>query len=323
MNPNSSRSTSPKIVWINLLKPHGHCYKWLSPAKPTTMHIKAYRIANLIIAAIWLAAIAMPADARNYYVSETQGTVEIRGWEKGIIKKNPNLKRWHWMPITANYNHMKPVAPTKKPWKVQRVLRKAPVDRRFQKPRYMRMNHASLPTARNCDGSMRRNPNVSNPLVTHDVDGALRARDVAAKLQMQRTQAQLATRDVNAGLYMPVVRGQYRLAKHEAAGYLAHKKTDVKLATHDLNGQLGNRAVAGKLASKNVDGRLISQNVSAALASRTVSAEMVTPIERRYEFDYRGPAGGFDDTPVLTCGYQSVRSGVKATLSKRKPQHKF
>jgi|JYMV01.1.fsa_nt_gi hypothetical protein len=324
MNPKSSLRSDPKISGINLLMPQWRCYKWLSPSCSRKMNIT--RIAYILVSLASMAISAIPAEARSYYVRETQGTVEIRGWEKGIIKKNPNLKRWHWMPITASYNHMKPVAPSKKPWKVQRVLRKAPVDRIVQNPHYVRMNHASLPTARNNDGSMRRNPRVSNPLVTHDVDGSIRARDVEAKLRMQRTNPQLAMRDVNAGLSVPVVRGQYRLAKHEVAGYLANKKTDIKLASHDLNGQLANhavagqlanRAVAGQLASRNVDGRLISQNVAGTIASKTVSADLITPIERRYEFDYRGPAGGFDDTLVFSSGYQSVKSGVAARLAKR------
>ncbi len=317
MQTKSSRQALPKMVRINLLKPHRRCYKWLSPSRPTAMHIKAYRLASLLIAALWLASIVIPAEARNHYVRETQGTVEIRGWEKGIIKKNPNLKRWHWMPITAAYNHMKPVAPSKKPWKVYRVLRKAPPDRIVQNPHYIRMNHVSLPTARNNDGSMRRNPRVSNPLVTHDVDGSMRARDVEAKLRMQRTQPQLAMRDINAGLSLPVVRGQYRMAKHEVAGYLASRKTDIKLATHDLNGQLANRAVAGRLGnstSRNVDGRLISENVSGQMASRTTSAEMLTPIERRYDFTYRGPNEGFDDTPTFSSGMQSTSGKVTAKI---------
>jgi len=321
MLPKSSRSREAENGRINLLMPHQHCYNWLSPSCTRKMNIT--RVAHLLFSIAALAVFAIPADARSYYVRETEGTVEIRGWEKGIIKKNPNLKRWHWMPITANYNHMKPVAPAKKPWKVQRQLRKAPVDRVVQNPHYVRMNHASLPAARNGDGSMRRNPRVSNPLVTHDIDGSLRARDVEAQLRMQRTQAQLATRDTEANFSKPAVRGQYQLAKHETAGYLAHKKTDIKLVSHDLNGQLANRTVAGQLSGRSVDGRLISQNVTGSVATKTVSADLITPIERRYEFDYRGPAGGFDDTLVFSNGYQSTRAGVSARLSNKKSSRKF
>ena len=241
--------------------------------------------------------------------------VEIRGWEKSIIQKSPNLKRWHWMPITAAYNHNKPIMPSKKPWKVYRMLRKAPVDMQANNPRYMRPMHASMPSARNSDGSTRHNPRVSNPLVTHDVDGQLRARDVQAKLQMQRTQAQLATNNVDAGLSLPVVRGNYQLAKHEVAGYLSNKKTDIKLNSHDVNAQ---KAVAGQLACKNVDGRLISENVDGALSSKSVSADLMTPITRRYDFTYRGPNEGFDDTPTFKSGYQSVKSRVSAKLSSPK-----
>ncbi len=309
------RSTNTEMVRINLLMPHGRWYKWLSPSPTTTMHTQIVRIVYLFLATASLAVLSMPAEARNYYVRETKGTVEIRGWEKSIIQKSPNLKRWHWMPITAAYNHNKPIMPSKKPWKVYRMLRKAPVDMQANNPRYMRPMHASMPSARNSDGSTRHNPRVSNPLVTHDVDGQLRARDVQAKLQMQRTQAQLATNNVDAGLSLPVVRGNYQLAKHEVAGYLSNKKTDIKLNSHDVNAQ---KAVAGQLACKNVDGRLISENVDGALSSKSVSADLMTPITRRYDFTYRGPNEGFDDTPTFKSGYQSVKSRVSAKLSSPK-----
>lgn len=263
---------------------------------------------------------AVQAESRNYYVRETKGTVEIHGWEKQIIKKNPNLKRYHWMPVTASYNRNKPIVPLKKPWKVYRVLGKAPLERQFNSPRYVRPVHASMPIARNSDGSMRRNPRVTNPLVTHDVDGQLRAREVAAQLQTQRTQAQLASRNVDANLAVPSARGNYQLARHEVAGYLAHKKTDIKLASHDLNGQLANR---GQIANKGIDGRLISENVSGALASKTVSADLMTPITRRYDFTYRGPNGGFDDTPTLPSSITSINGKVTAKLKRYSRNSKF
>jgi len=320
MKPKSSRQGNPKIIRINLLKPHGRCYKWHMSRLNKIMNI--FRATYLFLAAASLVVLATPGEARNYYVRETKGTVEIRGWEKPLLKKNPNLKHWSWMPITASYNRVKPIAPSKKPWKVDRVLRKAPVERIVQVPRYMRPVHASMPVGRNNDGSMRQNPRVSNPLVVHDTSGALRSRDVAAKLQMQRTQAQLAARNVDAGLSMPVVKANYRLANHEAAGYLAAKKTDIKLVSNNLNGQLAQKGVAGRLASRSADGRLLSQNVDGALESKTVSADLITPIERRYEFDYRGPAGGFDDVPTFASGMMSSSGRVSAKI-KRNRCNKF
>lgn len=308
------------MVRINLLKPHGRCYKWHMSRLTQTMH--SNRALYLLIAATFLVAIALPSEARNYYLRETKGQVEIRGWEKPLLKKNPNLKHWNWMPITATYNRVKPIAPSKKPWKVDRRLRKAPVERMVKVARYIRPVHAAMPTARNKEGGSLQNPRVKNPLVTHDVNGALRSRDVAAKLQMQRTQAQLASRNVDAGLYMPVVKANYRLAKHEAAGYLAAKKTDINLVSNNLNGQLGQKAVSGRLASRSVDGRLLSQNVDGVLAAKTVSADLMTPIERRYEFDYRGPAGGFDDVPTFSSGMNSSSGKVSAKI-KRYRNNKF
>lgn len=308
---------------------HWRCYKWLSPTLPKPMRIKSLATAFLFTAS--LVIMTLPVEARTFYVRETQGTVKITGWQTGLVKRNPNLKRWHWNPITANYNHAKPIRPAKKPWKVNRVLRKGPYDMAARTPHYVRPNHASMPIARNSNGSASQNPRVTNPLVSHDINGQLRSRDVAARLQSQRTQGQLASRDVDASLSIPVVKANYKLANHEVAGYLAHKKTDIKLASHDLNGQLANRSVsgqlaqqsaAGQLAARSADGRLLSQNINGTVATKTVSADMLSPIARRYEFDYRGPAGGFDDTPTFPSGYQSVKSRVSAKI-KRTGSGKF
>lgn len=316
----SSRAASQKMVRINLLMPHGRCYKWHMSHLTTKMH--SNRAIFALLAAAFLVALALPSEARNYYVRETKGQVVIKGWEKPLLKKNPNLKHWNWMPITASYNRIKPIVPSKKPWKVDRRLRKAPVDRMVKVARYIRPVHAAMPTARNSEGGSLQNPRVTNPLVSHDVNGALRSRDVAAKLQMQRTQAQLATRNVDAGLSTPYVKANYRLAKHEAAGYLAAKKTDIKLVSNNLNGQLGQRAVSGRLASRSVDGRLLSQNLDGVLESKTVSADLMTPIERRYEFNYRGAAGGFDDVPTFSNGMTSSTGKVSAKI-KRYHNSKF
>lgn len=44
----------------------------------------------------------------------------------------------------------------------------------------------------------------------------------------------------------------------------------------------------------------------------------MTPITRSYDFSYRGPNGGFDDTPTFPSGYQSVKSGVSAKFTNKK-----
>ncbi|MEZ4542754.1 MAG: hypothetical protein R3C24_02490 [Cyanobacteriota/Melainabacteria group bacterium] len=43
----------------------------------------------------------------------TVGTVEIKGWQHGIVKSYPNLKNYHWNPMYANVQGMNMVRPTK------------------------------------------------------------------------------------------------------------------------------------------------------------------------------------------------------------------
>jgi hypothetical protein len=49
----------------------------------------------------------------------------------------------------------------------------------------------------------------------------------------------------------------------------------------------------------------------------------MTPITRRYDFNYRGPNEGFDDMPTFVSGYQSVKSGVSAKIRKSNRSNKF
>jgi hypothetical protein len=32
----------------------------------------------------------------------TTGSVEVKGWEHGLVKRNPNLAHWHWDPLYSN-----------------------------------------------------------------------------------------------------------------------------------------------------------------------------------------------------------------------------
>ncbi|MBC7999098.1 MAG: hypothetical protein IAF58_14205 [Leptolyngbya sp.] len=276
------------------------------------------------LAAAIFAFIAMPADARNYYVRETKGTVEIKGWEKGLLKRNPNLKRWHWNPITANYNRMKPIVPGKDPWKVARQHRK---DRSAMRPnvqRYMRPNHIGMPVARNSDGSHRQNPSVNNPLVSHGTDNAQYRHDVDARLSRQRTDTQLGMRNTNADLSW-----RNNDAHLHNNGQLARRGVDARLANHDVNGQLslnevnaqlGSRSASGKLAMRGLDGKLLSQNI-AHPSTQTVSAELVAPVVSKYSFDYRGNKElGFDDAPTFVSGSQSIKNNVYGKIAGRKYQ---
>jgi hypothetical protein len=38
---------------------------------------------------------------------ETVGTIQINGWEQGLVNNQPNLSHWHWTPIYANVQRIR------------------------------------------------------------------------------------------------------------------------------------------------------------------------------------------------------------------------
>jgi hypothetical protein len=81
----------------------------------------------------------------------TTGSVEVRGWERGLIERSPNLARWHWDPLystTQGYVTAPTVAPPlgsryPKPIHVNTVR---PPQSRSAKPTHIPFN---LPTQEN------------------------------------------------------------------------------------------------------------------------------------------------------------------------------
>lgn len=173
------------------------------------------KFSTLVIA---LAATVHPALASkdNPIVRETLGTVEMKGWEKNLVRGNPNLKHWHWNPVYSNVHCYKRVKAGPMPMKND--VRFKSLSRGHDRHVYQKPNHMAPPGGRNRDGSQRPNPEVSSNLATHDLNGQLYRQQVQAELAAKKVQAELAAKKVSAQLSTSKVNGS--LVAKDASGQL-------------------------------------------------------------------------------------------------------
>lgn len=66
---------------------------------------------TVLLAFVLLITSNLAAQAENhrrvYGLRETVGSVQISGWERGLVQSNPNLGRWHWTPMYANIQRIR------------------------------------------------------------------------------------------------------------------------------------------------------------------------------------------------------------------------
>jgi hypothetical protein len=87
--------------------------------------------------------LAMPAaSAQNYQpersVRVTTGSVQVSGWEQGIVQSNPNLSHFTWMPMSSNLQGIRKIPAGSGP------TGQAPLPPKQTGPAY---NHIPTPTA--------------------------------------------------------------------------------------------------------------------------------------------------------------------------------
>lgn len=71
---------------------------------------KAGFLATILLAVTWLAtagAGSAAAQSGRVRVTSSSEVVRYTGWEKGLIKRDPTLKHWAWIPIDSyRYHHV-------------------------------------------------------------------------------------------------------------------------------------------------------------------------------------------------------------------------
>jgi hypothetical protein len=144
---------------------------------------KAGFLATILLAVTWLlTAGAGSAAAQNGRVRVTSSSEVVRyaGWEKGLIKRDPTLKHWAWIPIDSyRYHHVA-----------------TPIASGPRKSIYVKPIHVNAVSP-----SKRRH---SNPYVHIETRSTLTNADVSARLRYgganQDGSASLAAGSVNGQL---------------------------------------------------------------------------------------------------------------------------
>lgn len=177
----------------------------------------------------------------------TVGTVEIKGWQHGIVKSYPNLKNYHWNPMYANVQGMNMVRPTK-----HSVKGKARAPQK-QQPNQKTVNKIA-------DKYVRYRPVQAKPAyVTYQ-----RPKSVYKKPVHLPAQRPVATNNTNnrtdIGLNNQKTTIGMRTGKqtNNIDGQLYHKKNEIAL---------GSPSTAANLAERRTEASLTAPQVEAALAA--------------------------------------------------------
>jgi hypothetical protein len=130
--------------------------------------------------ALCLCAGSAARAERPIVVRETTGTVEVRGWEKGLLKGNPNMKHWHWNPIYANPQGLRRIRPGSAPSAKEYRFTKS--GQRAAVKRYITANHIPLPSSRDAEG---------RTIANKDLQGSWSAKSLSANLVNKDGKARL------------------------------------------------------------------------------------------------------------------------------------
>jgi len=264
---------------------------------------------------------ARPAQATNppgrpYVTTYTAGQVEVKGWEQGILKQNPNLRHWHWDPVYANIHKYKVVHPggpprvkltsgrNRDPLSAGRPTVPPPRVSRYIKPIHVpyQLNQKAPPTF---IGTHRPPPTfVGGHRTPNTIDGT----DVNANLMQQKVEAQLAQQRLEA-----------QLAQQRVAAQLAQRRTDAQLMQKKTDARLAHEKVGAQLADRKVSAQLADRQVGASLANRDVQGKIAT-----YGSYKRSPenTGEFIDENA-SSNYVGVSNGNvygKIRAAKKHPQ---
>ena len=105
-------------------------------------------------------------------VRVTTGVMEINGWQSGLVKRNPNLSRWHWNPLyvyqqgIVGGSHKKVLPPNSKPTSQYQSTKPAE-DGHYIKPIHVPFNPKALAAVEAARGTLlekRTNEAVSGKI---------------------------------------------------------------------------------------------------------------------------------------------------------------
>ncbi|MBC8000152.1 MAG: hypothetical protein IAF58_19515 [Leptolyngbya sp.] len=133
--------------------------------------MKYRELRYLILSASLLIFSASAAQAeRPIIVRETVGTVKVQGWERNLLKGDPNLKNYHWSAIYSNPQGLKRIRPRKEGFTTSNSSKDGGSS---DVRRYFAPKHLPLPHSRDSYGRTIANPSVTGNLVSHDTQANL------------------------------------------------------------------------------------------------------------------------------------------------------
>lgn len=196
----------------------------------------------------------------------TVGTVEIKGWQHGIVKSYPNLKNYHWNPMYANVQGMNMVRPTR-----HSVQGKAKGPQK-QDPKQKTVNKIA-------DKYVRYRPVQSKPAyVTYERPKSVYKKPVHLPARMP-----VATSNTNTGTGTNIGLDQ----KKTTIGMRTGKQTN------NIAGQLYHKKTEIALGSPSTATNLIEKRAEASLAAPQVEAALAAPVTTLKYKPYKSGGGGY------------------------------
>lgn len=196
-------------------------------------------------------------------VRVTTGSVTVTGWEKSLIRGNPNLRHYQWHPITSNVQGRQPVRPVKTPDKL--YVKKHPAKRHksvYVKPKHIKTVVGEKPSQKAYKQARLPERNVVGNIHYKHIPAPERSRDT----QLSYKHAGLPERNVTGNIhYKHVEAGHYargRLADRKVAARLSQPAPESAmaipevLAYPDVYGQIRSGETSGHLYTKDVHGRI-------------------------------------------------------------------
>ncbi len=211
------------------------------------------------------------AEAKSHQekrqVRVTVGSVEVRDWQHGLVKNNPNLRHFHWNPIYANVQsreYVSPPPPPKFPVNTRPAHHEIKVEPAKVDPSHLSFKKAA-PRRRIYTNPIQAPTNPSRP-VQQDISGVIVNKD--GRLVWNRPTA--PNKEVAAAFSQDKVYPQ--LTNKDVGANLTTSKPTGLLATRQGMGTLRDKEVSAQLASKDVTGELVAKGTSAQLARPAVAS---------------------------------------------------
>ncbi len=170
--------------------------------------------ASLLTVASCLVVAALPSHAQGirYEVSEQTSVHRVSGWEHTLTDRDPNLRNWHWEPITTsnhNVNVRKFVDPSD-----PNAGNAAPV-MKYEQSHYVKPIHVPMPTVVRNGGGYNGSANSRSQS------------DVAGKLMRSNNNAPITAQARPVATYKDYAHGDVAAASTAArvnvSGNIIHK----------------------------------------------------------------------------------------------------